>query len=174
MLIALIILNISMFVFIFLSEFVCSHKGELYTLDSFSIYKERLISNKNIILKFFKNNEMLPKFRVKMIFISIVIILDVISYILLVFFHRNKIYAYAVICYNISKFLIYFTITYTLHFIDCVYFKRERKMSPEEIFEIIYSVERDHPNFYTGLSEKTREIINERRLREQKESKKKP
>ena len=167
-------LSIAIFLIIFLSDFVSSHKGEPYALESFSIYKERLISNKSIILKFSKNNEMFPKFRIKMVFISIVIILDIASYILMIFFYKNRIYSYIFFCYNITKFLLYFTINFTLHFIDCVYFKRERKMPPEEIFEIIYSVERDHPNFYICLSEKTREIINERRLKEQEESKKKP
>lgn len=172
--ITLTLFSMVIFLFMFLAEFVSSHKGEPYTLDSFSIYKERLISNKSIILKFSKNNEMFPKFRVKMIFISVTIILDIVLYILTIFFHKNKMYSYIFLYYDLLKLVLYFVITYTLHFIDCVYFKRERKMSPEEIFEIIYSVERDHPNFYTGLSEKTREIINERRLKEQEESKKKP
>ena len=138
-------------ILIFITTFACC-LGVIFPqwdLKSFSIYLKRIT---NIKLPF-KNNIAHPKFKLMIIIIVVHSIMDIVFYVLFIFLYDNNLFLRICLIYSLVKIFSH-GINFTYIFIkDRIYYKKEKKLSNNEINSIINNIKEQHPNFFQNKIE---------------------
>lgn len=115
-----------------------------WDFKSFSIYLNRITTKKLP----FKNNICCPKFKIMLIIFYIFFIVDLLVYILFIFYYNSNYFMNFCVIYSILKIVAEGTYFIYLIIMDRRYYKKEKMMSDVEINEIVKKIKNKYPNFF--------------------------
>lgn len=112
--------------------------------DSYTIYVGRLLKE-NLFFK--ENNISKPKMLVYTYFFFFTMVLDIIFHIVCIFLSHNVLFKYFLFGYAALKFFVYISIIIYYHFLDSLYYKKEKEdWNIRE--EAIKKIKESNPHFF--------------------------
>lgn len=101
--------------------------GRFYEYDSFSIFKNKLVSNKNWFSKIFENNICKPKFKLIIFSFYVFLFSDFVYYFLLMIMHKNLNFLISFFKILTQIKIFAFAVFYLIGLDHLVYMKKDGK-----------------------------------------------